>query len=198
MSLKRRTTYSVWSDLSVPGEQELRTETMANLPEDIKRLYLQLPRRLNPRIRQLAHDIVRDAAAVTPFDKARAIESYLKTRFGYTLNLTINGDDPLYEFLFDVREGHCEYFATAMVIMLRTLDIPARIVNGFQMGEYNDVNHMFTVHEQLPRERPDVNREVFRMLVESRKAAPPEALETIPPFGVEANRTALQFAIDAN
>ena len=147
VNLKRRTTYSVWSDLNVPGEPELRTETMANLPEDIKRLYLQLPRRLNPRIRQLAHDIVRDAAAVTPFDKARAIESYLKTRFGYTLNLTINGDDPLYEFLFDVREGHCEYFATAMVIMLRTLDIPARIVNGFQMGEYNDVNHMFTVRQ---------------------------------------------------
>jgi transposase len=147
VSFKRRTMYSVWSDLSVPSEQELRAEPLADLPDDIKRLYLQRPQKLNLRIRQLAHDITREAGAVTPFDKARAIESYLKTRFGYTLNLTISSDDPLSEFLFDVREGHCEYFATAMVIMLRTLDIPARLVNGFQMGEYNDVNRMFTVRE---------------------------------------------------
>jgi 4,5-dihydroxyphthalate decarboxylase len=58
------------------------------------------------------------------------------------------------------------------------------------------INHMFTVHEQISRERPDVIAEVFRMLVESRNAAPPEALETIPPFGVEANRKAIQLAID--
>jgi len=58
------------------------------------------------------------------------------------------------------------------------------------------INHMFTVHEQVARERPDVVQEIFRMLVESRKAAPPEALETIPPFGVEANRKAIQLAID--
>jgi 4,5-dihydroxyphthalate decarboxylase len=58
------------------------------------------------------------------------------------------------------------------------------------------INHMFTVHERISRERPDVTAEVFRMLVESRKAAPPEALATIPPFGVEANRKAIQLAID--
>lgn len=58
------------------------------------------------------------------------------------------------------------------------------------------INHMFTVHEQVSRERPDVVQEMFRMLVESRKAAPSEALATIPPFGVEANRTAIQLAID--
>ncbi|HKP14185.1 MAG TPA: DUF3488 and transglutaminase-like domain-containing protein [Blastocatellia bacterium] len=150
INLKRRTAYSVWSDLSVPAEADLRAETMSDLPPDIARLYLQLPqqpRRLDPRIRQLAHDIAREAGAVTPYDKAKAIEAHLKTRYGYTLDLTINSDDPLAEFLFDVREGHCEYFATAMVIMLRTIGIPARLVNGFQMGEYNDVNRMFTVRQ---------------------------------------------------
>jgi hypothetical protein len=120
---------------------------MADLPDDMARLYLQLPKPLDPRIRQLAHEITREAGAVTPYDKAKAIETYLKTRFGYTLNLTINGEDPLSEFLFDVREGHCEYFATAMVILLRTIGIPARLVNGFQMGEFNDVNRMFTVRQ---------------------------------------------------
>jgi 4,5-dihydroxyphthalate decarboxylase len=58
------------------------------------------------------------------------------------------------------------------------------------------INHMFAVHEQVSRERPDVVAEIFRMLVESRKAAPPEALATIPPFGLEANRKAIQLAID--
>jgi protein-glutamine gamma-glutamyltransferase len=144
-SLNRRTAYTVWSDLRVPGEQELRAETLADLPEEIRRLNCQLPEKWDRRIARLAHDITRNAP--TPFDKAKAIEAYLKTQFEYTLDLTIDGEDPLAQFLFEVRRGHCEYFATAMVIMLRTLDIPARIVNGFQMGEYNDVNHMFTVRE---------------------------------------------------
>lgn len=55
---------------------------------------------------------------------------------------------------------------------------------------------MFAVHEKVSRERPDVVAEVFRMLVESRKSAPPAALEIIPPFGVEANRKAIQLGID--
>ncbi|HJQ27292.1 MAG TPA: DUF3488 and transglutaminase-like domain-containing protein [Blastocatellia bacterium] len=144
-AFKRRAVYSVWSDLSVPNEQELKSETLADLPPDIVRLYLQLPKKWDRRIARLAHDITRNAP--TPYEKAKAIEAYLKTQFEYTLDLSINGEDPLAEFLFDVRKGHCEYFASAMVILLRTLDIPARIVNGFQMGEYNDVNRMFTVRE---------------------------------------------------
>src|SRR5204863_2064487 len=78
-AFKRRAVYSVWSDLSVPNEQELRAETLADLPDDLKRIYVQqLPRKLDPRIRQEAHRVVHDAEAVTPFDKAKAIETYLK------------------------------------------------------------------------------------------------------------------------
>jgi 4,5-dihydroxyphthalate decarboxylase len=58
------------------------------------------------------------------------------------------------------------------------------------------INHMFAVHRDLPKQRPDVVRELFRMIVESRAAAPAGALATIPPFGVEANRKALKIAID--
>lgn len=58
------------------------------------------------------------------------------------------------------------------------------------------INHIFTVHEDLARERPDVIKEIFRLLVESRKLAPATALATTPPFGVEANRKGLEFAID--
>ncbi len=139
-----RTAYSVWSDISVPSEQELKADSPDMSSERIKSLNTQLPK-IDPRIRELAHELTRNAP--TAYDKAKEIESFLKTKFGYTLNLKINSSDPLAEFLFDVREGHCEYFATAMVVMLRALKIPARIVNGFQMGEYNDINRLFIVRE---------------------------------------------------
>jgi 4,5-dihydroxyphthalate decarboxylase len=58
------------------------------------------------------------------------------------------------------------------------------------------INHMFAVHRDLSKQRPDVVRELFRMIFESRAAAPASALSSIPPFGVEANRKALQMAID--
>ena len=71
---------------------------------------------------------------------------YLRTNFAYTLNLTGKpGADPLAHFLFETKAGHCEYFATAMAVMLRTLGIPSREVNGFLPGEYNDVGGDYIV-----------------------------------------------------
>jgi transglutaminase-like putative cysteine protease len=147
LGIKGRITYSVFSDISVPSEQELRLDAPATAREFIRQRYSlpPPPSKLDPRIPQLAHEITRNAP--TPYDKARAIENYLKTSFHYTLDLKSADRDPLAEFLFQTREGHCEYFATAMVIMLRTLGIPARIVNGFQMGEYNELNDMYSVRE---------------------------------------------------
>jgi protein-glutamine gamma-glutamyltransferase len=104
----------------------------------IRGKYLQLPDALDARIPELARQIT--AGAANSYDKARAVESFLRARFGYTLNLTGKpGDDPLANFLFVTRAGHCEYFASAMTILLRTLDIPAREVNGFLPGDYNDL-----------------------------------------------------------
>jgi transglutaminase-like putative cysteine protease len=122
--------------------EELRTSP-AEYPQEILNDYLQLPR-LDPRIPELARQIT--ATAATPYDKARAIERHLRTRFGYTLDLADKRlDDPLAYFLFERREGHCEYFAAAMTVMLRALGIPARLVNGFLPGEYNDVGHDFII-----------------------------------------------------
>ncbi len=107
-------------------------------PPSILEEYLQLPPRLDARIPELASQMT--ARANSSYDKARAIEDFLRSRFGYTLNLVGKpGDDPLANFLFVTRAGHCEYFASAMTILLRTLDIPAREVNGFLPGEYNDL-----------------------------------------------------------
>ena len=144
VGIKGRITYSVLSDISVPNERDLRLDAPSTAHDSIRARYTQL-QKPDPRIATLAHDQTRNAP--TPYDKARAIENFLKTSFHYTLDLKTEGRDPLAEFLFQTREGHCEYFATAMVIMLRTLDIPARIVNGFQMGEYNELNDMYSVRE---------------------------------------------------
>jgi hypothetical protein len=107
-------------------------------PQKIRQTYLQLPPKLDRRIGELARRMA--GTANNPFDKAIAIETYLRTNFAYTLKLAGKpGADPLPYFLFETRAGHCEYFASAMAVMLRTLGIPSREVNGFLPGEYNDV-----------------------------------------------------------
>ncbi|HWH58358.1 MAG TPA: DUF3488 and transglutaminase-like domain-containing protein [Terriglobales bacterium] len=107
-------------------------------------IYLQLPAQLDPRVRQLAKKISSDQP--TAFLKASAIERYLASHYGYTLQLpAVAPPDPIANFLFDRKKGHCEYFASAMVLMLRTLGIPARIINGFRGGEYNDLTGSYIV-----------------------------------------------------
>ncbi len=135
--------YAGFSRLPPLNAAKLRAAP-TNYSADITEVYLQLPRQLDPRIPELARQIAKDAK--TPFDKALVMESYLRGRFAYTLNLTGKpGDDPLAHFLFETRAGHCEYFASAMTIMLRTLGIPAREVNGFLPGEYNDLGGDYIV-----------------------------------------------------
>src|ERR1700722_18674920 len=112
-------------------------------PADITDTYLQVPR-LDKRIVPFTQSVI--ARATNPYDKAVAIENYLRTRFTYTLDLTGNVDkDPLATFLFKTRAGHCEYFASAMAIMLRASGIPSREVNGFLPGEYNDLGGDYIV-----------------------------------------------------
>jgi protein-glutamine gamma-glutamyltransferase len=123
-----------------PGE--LR-QASTDYPEINKRMYLQLPP-LDPRVAKLAAQIT--AGAGNPYDKASRVETYLKTKYGYTLDLSDpHGKDPLAYFLFDRRAGHCEYFATAMTVLLRTQGIPARYVTGFLPGEYNDLGGDYIV-----------------------------------------------------
>jgi hypothetical protein len=123
----------------LPQPRPVRARTAGSVyPQEVLDTYLQLPPALDQRIPELARKIA--ASSDNPFDKAVAMESYLRDNFTYTLNLRSKpGDDPLAHFLFETRAGHCEYFASAMAIMLRTLGIPSREVNGFLPGEYNDV-----------------------------------------------------------
>jgi transglutaminase-like putative cysteine protease len=112
--------------------------------QEMRQTYLQLPPNLDLRIPEMARRIT--SSSNNPYDKSIALESYLRTNFAYTLNLTGKpGADPLAHFLFVTKAGHCEYFASAMTIMLRTLGIPSREVNGFLPGEYNDVGGDYIV-----------------------------------------------------
>jgi protein-glutamine gamma-glutamyltransferase len=132
----RTVSYQVYSLLPSPSPAgEAVVEPLA--PAD-RSAYLQLPR-IDPRIRELAEGIVR--GAVSPDDRAAVVEQYLRTHYGYTLELpATEPDDPLAFFLFHRKKGHCEYFASSMAVMLRVLQIPSRVVTGFQSGVYNPIS----------------------------------------------------------
>ncbi|HEX8817813.1 MAG TPA: DUF3488 and transglutaminase-like domain-containing protein [Terriglobales bacterium] len=135
------TRYEATSNIAQPSAEELRAAP-AVAPQ-IMRSELQLPG-VDSRIPQLAAAITQSAP--TNYDKALAIETYLRTHYAYTLQLPSTPlRDPVANFLFERKEGHCEYFASAMAIMLRTLQIPARLVNGFRTGEFNDVSSQYLV-----------------------------------------------------
>ncbi len=134
--------YRMSSDVEQAATSDLRTAG-ETYPPDVVSSYLQLPE-LDRRIPQLAQQIT--ASADNNYDRARAVETYLRTHFGYTLQLSRTvPHDPLANFLFERKQGHCEYFASSMAVMLRTLGIPSRVVNGFRTGEFNDVTSQYVV-----------------------------------------------------
>ena len=140
-----RVIYKAVSDTAEPNPDPLRRD-LRLYPTSFGR-YLQLPESLDPRISDLARAIVISADARNRYDAARAIERQLQTNYGYTLEMKAGGPDPLADFLFNVRAGHCEYFSSAMAVMLRTRGIAARVVNGFLSGEYNDAAGAYTVRQ---------------------------------------------------
>jgi len=117
----------------------------SSYPDAVRERYLQLPP-LDPRIQQLAEQLT--AGSHNEFDKALSIEQYLMTHYRYTLDLSgPRAEDPLANFLFVRRSGHCEYFASAMTVMLRAVGVPARYVTGFLPGEYNDLGGDYIIRE---------------------------------------------------
>ena len=135
------TRYEAESQLAEIDSDELRLA--ANTAPAGMDEYLKLPP-LDIRIAKLAEEIT--AAAPSNYEKAIALEHYLATRFGYTLELPSRVPlDPLANFLFERKHGHCEYFASSMAVMLRSLRIPSRMVTGFRGGEFNDLTGQYVV-----------------------------------------------------
>ncbi|MBI3894610.1 MAG: DUF3488 domain-containing protein [Acidobacteria bacterium] len=134
--------YTALSDIASPSPEMLSSDS-ALLPDAIRETYLQLPT-LDSRVSLLAQEIT--SSQTTAYDKAEAIARYLQANYGYTLDLpAAMPKDPIAYFLFEVRRGHCEFFASSMAILLRSAGVPARLVNGFLQGSYNDVSGQYTV-----------------------------------------------------
>jgi transglutaminase-like putative cysteine protease len=135
------TRYEADSQLGEVDSDYLRLA--ANVAPPSMARYLELPP-LDIRISKLAEEIT--AKSSSNYDKAVTLEQYLTTHFGYTLELPhTRPKDPIANFLFERKKGHCEYFASSMAVMLRLLHIPSRIVTGFRGGEFNDLTGQYIV-----------------------------------------------------
>jgi len=133
--------YEAESDIGRPSPAQL--QAAGDSYPQFATAYLQLPA-LDSRIPRLAAQV--GGTASNNYDKAVALETYLRTHYGYTLRLLRSPvADPLANFLFERKQGHCEYFASSMAVMLRTLRIPSRVVNGFRSEEFNDVTGNYIV-----------------------------------------------------
>jgi transglutaminase-like putative cysteine protease len=142
---QERVAYKVFSDTTEPSAATLRSDRLQYTVEFAR--YVDFPTNLDPRIGTLTRDVIQKSGARNWYDAARAVESYLRETYGYTLELKAGGPDPLADFLFNVKQGHCEYFATAMAVMLRTQGVATRVVNGFLPGEYNATAGAYTVRQ---------------------------------------------------
>ena len=129
--------YSVRASISSPTIPQLRNAATLDYPDWVSERYLQLPPNLPPRIRTLA-ELIGEGLA-TPYDQAVAVTAWLRDNIAYQTNLPempVNAD-PVEWFLFVNKAGYCNYYATAEVLMLRSLGIPTRMSVGYAEGTWN-------------------------------------------------------------
>ncbi len=122
---------------------------LENLParkysESVLKRYLVLPA-ISPRVEALSRQITRQTTDV--LEVGRALENWFQERFTYSLQ-SYHPGNPLEHFLFEDRSGHCEFFASAMAVMLRTLKIPSRVVTGYSVSEYNEFGDYYTIRSR--------------------------------------------------
>ena len=128
-------TYSIVSEAAVLDEAALRSGTAAGPVKDLPSFYLQLPDELPQRVRDLAAELTKDAAS--PYDKVNKLVSYLQLNYTYTNEPDLSkrkSDDFVDAFLFEMKEGYCDYFSTALAVLTRANGIPSRWVKGYSPG----------------------------------------------------------------
>jgi transglutaminase-like putative cysteine protease len=135
-SIKAGETFSARSRLANPTILQLR-QAGEEYPEWVAERYLQLPDDFSPRIKDLALEITNEAE--TPYDKANAITNYLRNEIVYTERIEAPppNTDLLEWFLFETKKGFCNYYASAEVLMLRSVGVPARLAVGYAQGRPN-------------------------------------------------------------
>ncbi len=137
-------TYRVVSYIPERDEARLRRGT-AEYPLEIKQYYLQLPQNLPERVGRLAEKLTMHAR--NSYDKAVILEDYISSNYAYNLSVkpASGSRDVTDYFLFDLKKGYCTYHSTAMVVMLRSIGIPARWVKGFTPGTFEPESGVYEV-----------------------------------------------------
>ena len=136
--------YIAYSDINRPDIKELR-ENRYVLPLNVANHYTQRFD-VSEEIENLADNLSIPGKSV--YDNVVNVRDYLRDNLNYTRVLDINDSKPpLEQFLFDNKEGHCEYFASSMVVLLREMGIPSRLVTGFLGGEYNTLGDYYLIRE---------------------------------------------------
>jgi transglutaminase-like putative cysteine protease len=135
--------YRAVSFVSSATEDQLRSSGQ-DYPRWVRDRYLALPDSVPSRVLGLGRDLT--ARGATAYDRALAIESYLRS-IPYSLNVPVPPDnrDVSDYFLFDLRRGYCDYYATAMVVLSRAAGLPARLATGFAPGKFDPESATFTV-----------------------------------------------------
>ncbi len=128
--------YRVVASTSTAAPSDLRNAGDA-YPEFVEQRYLSLPDTITPRTVALTESVT--AASMTPYDRARAIETYLREAIAYdeTVVEPPNDADIVDYVLFERERGYCEYYASSMTVMLRSIGIPARVAVGFYPGDFD-------------------------------------------------------------
>jgi transglutaminase-like putative cysteine protease len=135
--------YTAASSVSVATADQLRSANI-NYPGWVTRSYLQGANQVSGDLRTRTQQIISAAGATNPYDKAKAIESWLRRNITYDefIPSPPRGRDPVDWFVFDIQRGYCNYYATAMVMMLRSEGIPSRMAAGFAQGELTDGRYL--------------------------------------------------------
>lgn len=134
--LMKLNSYDLVAEVPIVSEKQM-VAAGTDYPDDIRDRYLQLPERLPSRIKELAEKVTKDAKS--PYEKARAIESFLRSSGQYKYEtqdvpVPAQGQDYVDQFLFESFRGYCDNFSTSMAVMLRSIGIPTRWVKGFAPG----------------------------------------------------------------
>jgi transglutaminase-like putative cysteine protease len=143
--LKKDQAYTVVSSVTRANVESLRSAG-TEYPSWVTERYLQLPPTLPNRVRALAEDIAKDYD--NPYDKVTALESYLRTiPYNELISAPPPGRDGVDYFLFDNRQGYCDYYASSLAVMARAVGIPTRLASGYTQGEYHSVSNIYRVRE---------------------------------------------------
>lgn len=147
--------YSILSEIPVINEEQLREAPLEYPRLEQMADYLQIPETLPLRVKELALELTEDEPSA--YGKAKRIEQYLKESFPYTNHPDISkrtSDDFVDAFLFEIQQGYCDYYSTAMAVMLRTIGIPTRWVKGYTSGyplpeePYLDIPEEYVVEDE--------------------------------------------------